>query len=497
MARTPRMDPYFRLLARFYEALVLLALLRPVVGPHVVSQLDRSNLKDTRRFLLKNLAFLCDYDKGGDTTTAIAVEDREDCYVFWVATNEGFKDKVTQFLGDIIDRVKSAAGLPNERDAVERALAVSAQFAHSRIKKEAAILRNAAIRCSSFLGEAGNQGTDDLQSWLGRFTKKAISGLDICKAAYDCRNHEEMRIIERLSHEHETQDSNAPSMKSAPPFRTVRHMVGRLAARVRAVRQLFEDGSRLSVLLQNYRVAGVPKPASATVPEADNLTTLDGVLRRLLPARDDRYEAYLLYLTRLDEQVGLEATLRSKFQPGALKSCVHAEVQMLHHFSDNERRYAGGDRFVSCSKFACVCCDLYFRYHPAGVVLLDSHKKAYPNWGVMMLPEGAKSPKWLDQRKLINDVLVDLKSMVLDQIKEKSVSSLHQQNSISQITPSLVDGDYSDSGTDPFGDINESDSSDSRKPASLLPLQQSFAKMFHSILSRLGCCRYLVFTSSN
>ncbi|KAF6814847.1 hypothetical protein CSOJ01_03858 [Colletotrichum sojae] len=459
MARTPRMNPYFRLLARFYEALVLLALLRPVVGPHVMSHLNSFNLKDAQRRFLKNLAFLCDYNKGGDTTTAIAVEDREDCYVFWVATNEGVKDKVTQFLDNILERVKSAAGLTNERDAIEGALAVSAQFAQSRIKKEAAILRNAAIQCSSFLGEAVKQ--DDLWSWLGRFTKKATSGLDICKAAYDCRNDEEMRIMERLSHEHESQDSNAPNTKSVPPFRTVRHMVGRLAARVRAVRQVFEDGSRLSVLLQNYRVAGVPKPASATVPEADNLTTLDGVLRRLLPARDDRYEAFLLYLTRLDEQVGLEATLRTKFQPGALKSCVHAEVQMLHHFSDNERRFAGVDRFVACSKFACVCCDLYFRYHPAGVVLLDSHKKAYPNWGVMMLPEGAKSPKWLDQRKLINDVLVDLKSMVLDQIKEKSVSSLHHQDSISQITPSLVDGDYTDSGTDPFGDINGSDSSDS------------------------------------
>ncbi|KAF6832899.1 hypothetical protein CPLU01_05848 [Colletotrichum plurivorum] len=459
MARTPRMDPYFRLLARFYEALVLLALLRPVIGPHVVSQLNKFNLKDAQRRFLKNLAFLCDYNKGGDTTTAIAMEDQEDCYVFWVATNEGVKEKVTQFLGDIVERVKSAAELPGEQDAVERALAVSAQFAHSRIKKEAAILRNAAIQCSSFLGEAGKQ--DDLRSWLGRFTKKAISGLDICKAAYDCRNDEEMRIIERLSHESEHQDDNTPNGSNSP-FRSVRHMVGRLAARVRAVRQVFEDGSRLSVLLQNYRVAGVPKPASATVPEADNLTTLDGVLRRLLPARDDRYEAYVLYLTRLDEQVGLEATLRSKFRPGALKSCVHAEVQMLHHFSDNERRYAGGDRFVSCSKFACVCYDLYFRYHPAGVVLLDSHKKAYPNWGVMMLPEGAKSPKWLNQRKLINDVLVDLKSMVLDQIKEKSVSSLPQQDSINQITPSLVDGDYTDSGTDPFGDINESDSSDAQ-----------------------------------
>lgn len=152
------MDPYFRLLARFYEALVLLALLRPVVGPHVVSQLKRFNIKDTRRLFLKNLAFLCDYKKGGDTTTAIAVEDREDCYVFWVATNEGAKDKVIQFLGDILERVKSAAGLPNERDAVERALAVSAQFAHPRIKKEAGILRNAAIQCSSLLGEMGSQG---------------------------------------------------------------------------------------------------------------------------------------------------------------------------------------------------------------------------------------------------------------------------------------------------------------------------------------------------
>lgn len=303
-----------------------------------------------------------------------------------------------------------------------------------------------------------------------------MGGLAICQTAYDSRNDEEMRIIERLGQEH--QDANTPSPTAlAPPFHTVRHFIGRLAARVRTVRQVFEDGSRLSALLQSYRVAAVPKPASATVSEADNLTTLDGVLRRLLPARDDRYEDYLQYLTAMDQQVGLESRLRAKFEPGALKSCVHAEVQMLHHFYDGGLRFADRDRFVACSKLACVCCDLYFSNHPARVALLGSHQKAYSNWGIMMLPDGAKSPKWIDQRKVLSDVVVELKSAVVDQIEERQQSSLNHPDSISQITPSLVDGDdYSGSGTDPFGDVDGSDSSVARKLAATRIRFVSFAQ---------------------
>lgn len=158
------MDPYFRLLARFYEALVLLSLLRPVVGSHVVSQLNTFSLQDTRRRFLKNLAFLCDYNKGGDTTTAFAVESREDCYVFWVASNEGAKNKVTRFLGDILERVRNATGLPDQRDAIEKALVVTTQFANARIKKEARMLRNMAVQCRSFLEKMENQGKQVLDT---------------------------------------------------------------------------------------------------------------------------------------------------------------------------------------------------------------------------------------------------------------------------------------------------------------------------------------------
>ena len=50
---------------------------------------DLDTAQATRRRFLRNLSYICDFDKGGDTCTAFGLEDLETCYGFWVALNEG------------------------------------------------------------------------------------------------------------------------------------------------------------------------------------------------------------------------------------------------------------------------------------------------------------------------------------------------------------------------------------------------------------------------
>ncbi|KAK2005680.1 hypothetical protein LZ32DRAFT_671651 [Colletotrichum eremochloae] len=463
MALTPRMDPYVRLLFRLYEALVLLSILRPVNGSHLVTQLSNYTIQDARRRFLRNLCFLCDYRKGGCSTTAIAVEERQDRYVFWVSSNEGPSHRVTRHLGDVLAHVQRFTSHIEDRATSEEALmAMCTAFASLRIKHLNRILRNAATKCRVSLEGAQEGHYHGVMNWLRRFEDLDLSVLSICRVAYDARNDEELRQIEQLGQESE---DDAGVTQTALAFRTVKHMIGRLAAYVRSVSQILDDGNRLQRLLTNHRiVCSVQCPASAAVPEADAHTTLGGILKRLLPDRDSRYGPYLRILTNLDSQVHISSSLHEEFESGTIEPRVHAEVQLLHHFHSAGRRYAAKDRYIACSKPACICCELYFRHHPARVSLLDSHRKAYLNWGVLSLVGGAQNPKWFDHRKILNDVVGDLKSIVIDQISELRVLSHDHQDTLTQITASQggVDGD-SDSEADTFANIGEAELPDNRE----------------------------------
>ncbi|KAJ0315631.1 hypothetical protein COL5a_011943 [Colletotrichum fioriniae] len=440
------MEPYTRLLFRLYEALSLLFIIRPIGGPHVVSQLGNYTTQDVRRRFLKNLAFLCDYKKGGSTATAIAVENCYDCYVFWVASNEGAGDKVVDFLKDVLNSLRMFCEPINELD---RATA-----------EEVLILRNSARKCRLSLGNGDEEIDARLVEWLRQFESKSPD-TTLCRTAYRSRNDEEMRYIEQLGRG--TEDGPRPE-DLIKAFRTVRHMIGRLAARIRSINQLLDDSSRVEALLKAYQVAAVQRPISALVPEADAHTTLPRILNRILPETDDRFNSYLGFLQRMDPQVRVEGQLQDRFKIGELQPCVHAEIQMLHHFYDSERRYISNDRYIACSKPACVGCESYARHHPARVTLLDAHQKVYPNWGIVSLVGGKQNPGWINQRKIINDVIGDLKAMVIDRLGELHATTMQRPDSLTEITASLVD--ESESGSETEG-VDDSDAGPSSEVSSL------------------------------
>lgn len=153
MAKTPRMDAYLRLIYRLYEALYLLDILGRVRGLHHVETLDFSTLLAMRRRFLRNMAFLCDYKKGGASSAAVAVEDRKDCNVFWIASNEGPPEGVGTFLKSVIMAAKAFFTMPADQKP-EAALDLTnkcVDFASSRIKKQAHGLSSSARRCREYI----------------------------------------------------------------------------------------------------------------------------------------------------------------------------------------------------------------------------------------------------------------------------------------------------------------------------------------------------------
>lgn len=150
----PRFNPYIKLIHRFYEPLILLDTLGPTRAPHDRDPREPSTIEERRRRLLRNLSYLCDYSKGGDSTAAIGLQETQSAYVFWIASNSASSDddKVTTFLKDTLDELRKIVQDPNatahaQREFTRRCI----RFAKARIDKEHKQLRKKITECQQYL----------------------------------------------------------------------------------------------------------------------------------------------------------------------------------------------------------------------------------------------------------------------------------------------------------------------------------------------------------
>lgn len=261
--------------------------------------------------------------------------------------------------------------------------------------------------------------------------------------------------MEKLGHQyHSATDAHGISMA----FFRVRHIIGRLAAHVRSVKQLLDDGIHMADLLETYEVCAVPVPPSVPIPPADAHTNLRGVMTRIFPygSRDTRFESSLNYLYHIDQQAHLEDKLSDFHSPGQKAPIVHAEVQMLHHFHDNRLAFAGADRYIATSKPACLCCKLYFRHHPAMCVEPDSHQKVWPIWGPVLLPLGQADPRWVEHRECLISVCRDIRKEVTMVIGQRQAISFSHPDSLTDITY-MMDARLSESEDGQWDDDDDDD----------------------------------------
>jgi len=76
--QTPRLDAYDRMLKRLYESALIIQQTNSPRQPHVIINHDSLSGPATQRRFLKALAFLIEVEKGGSTTTAIALEETDE-----------------------------------------------------------------------------------------------------------------------------------------------------------------------------------------------------------------------------------------------------------------------------------------------------------------------------------------------------------------------------------------------------------------------------------
>jgi hypothetical protein len=145
-----------KLLHRFYEPLGLLFALGTTRGEHTdktlppFEQADLLTDQQLKRQFLDELAFLCDYKKGGDSCTAIALGETPQHYVFWVAANKCPEKRIVPFLIRLLKILEEAHGRRDGRLLTEDIFRISLTFARKRIKTYANSLLSDLKRLKGF-----------------------------------------------------------------------------------------------------------------------------------------------------------------------------------------------------------------------------------------------------------------------------------------------------------------------------------------------------------
>lgn len=157
----PRLDRYTRLWYRFSEPLILLLSLGKTRGEHFSGPKASSPKQAARRRLQDNIAYLCDYTKGGDSTSSACFEDSEDCYNLWLSSNQT-SSRIVDFVEDMLKDVRAILilKLPLREEAEARFVDKCIGFASQRVNKEAKILSNILKKCIKHLEEQSrSEGT--------------------------------------------------------------------------------------------------------------------------------------------------------------------------------------------------------------------------------------------------------------------------------------------------------------------------------------------------
>lgn len=277
-----------------------------------------------------------------------------------------------------------------------------------------------------------------LRNWLnqlvidGEVTEVNIQ--DCCRIAWDSRRSPEMAALRSKI---ATLESLGTQVSTAQAFRKIRHLVGRLAHHIRAVKDLIEDATQLHALVDVLQIQGVPHCAANPRPSPDGLTTLSSMLKRMLKANEPQLPLLDNALAVMDMNFHVQGRVDEVYSLWGGPVKIHAEVRVLEHFHRGGLAWAFGDRHVAASKPACFCCSLYFGHHPSAPAALASHHNIYLDWGVPLLEGGAQDGRFVEQRRILANMLTTIKAQAVRQIRDIAAPHVQHPDSTTGITTTL------------------------------------------------------------
>lgn len=230
----------------------------------------------------------------------------------------------------------------------------------------------------------------------------------------------------------EEEKLSGPSSRRSS-FALVKHYIGRLAHHIRAIKELLRDTMDLSHLLDSHAVCKISAPSAVPPPIRDSHTNLRGILNRMFMKDDHERPMLENGLLNLNKVAGIFKTFLDQYN-GSLPE-VHAEIQLLEDFVERQRSFANDDRFIACSKPACLCCELYLKYHPARVMVYSSHRKIWSKWSPPFVQQFDKeNPTARQQKKILSRMTQDLREQMITHISQRLPSNRWHPDSATNIT---------------------------------------------------------------
>ena len=160
---------------RFYEPLVLLYVLDRTQGDRLTrttadNSMEESPVQEVRRRFLDALSYICDFEKGGDTMTAIFVATEPLTYYF--AQNKTPDQDAVDFLRRILNRLALCYDQNDEQQdrAAKEVLEDAVAASQKRLSAYRRFLRVSLSKCGEVL-----HGQSQLDGQLHRNTRRLAS----------------------------------------------------------------------------------------------------------------------------------------------------------------------------------------------------------------------------------------------------------------------------------------------------------------------------------
>lgn len=424
-----------RRLVEFYEAFIFLHSLGAIQGPRLARNDDvdigdeDSAARKARRDYIKNLALLCDYDKGGPTVTAIAIQKMLQNLVYWVASNGGTTNRIAKFLREVLDMLSEMHDMNTEIS--EKLLHKSINFNARTIKKYSSSLRSAAAKCILYVSRqrsSSEQSTSAehlsthielLQSMLPAL-QDMIDKNDphaLCEFAYEQSRTSTMTALFALASKAGSSPAEKGQKSEKDELEGMRHFIGRLAAYRYAVMQIVEFARSSPWILEKAIIRPCRAAEQSAVPPISTTFDFEDIVNRVLLVTDQEMKHTLLENMPSDVLNKMHKVLDENFKPK-----LHAELILLEAMWREKAEFVGGDKFIGCSKPACYCCYEYIRLHPSGMALPASHSKTYRNW---RLPNTSQTPNRSDHIAS-SSIPRDMLTMLMPIIRNRAIESIYK-----------------------------------------------------------------------
>ncbi|KAK3047167.1 hypothetical protein LTR09_011369 [Extremus antarcticus] len=401
-----------KLLNRFYEPLHLLAVLNADRGPGEVdlpSAPQSREFRLTLRRSLDDLAWLCDHRHGGETVSAVAVQDLPEGPKFWlVSKHEASFEHLKWVLREL-----SAVGHSNDEEvklATRRIAEQSITLSKDKVRRYKKALKLALAKVKENQTTSGPMRAEQFvdREYCLHEVEAITSITDLLELCQACKNFNCWRTLIEVLRWNNLQETRSP-------WASIWHFVGRLGCWFAKCENLVLTAQQLPRLFENAGCEFLVLPTERNIPVNKSNVNLESALKRMLPV-NQQSGVPKLYEQLTDMRLfSIPDAFSENFTNDRLMGRVHAEVFLLEHFYFNEFRPWVREKYIGCSKPSCYCCSLYFRFHPGNFVLRPAHNNVYVGW-IPPLMTRLDEPR---ERKHNLDIMNQINAYIRRDIREE------------------------------------------------------------------------------